>query len=234
MFNTLTSSHHCLVAADSLRLTWCTCSKFAVTTRTTCRHTAELLYYTCVTNFIVLIFGAPLLLSTHSSLAMIKHYFPASGNEFFPSERSSCFQSGFRCWFPLSGVWFFSHPFPFMVSFVLLSPFFPPLLSPLPPPLTTAKAPGDGRRALTIRLPQTRSTTRTRAPLNTNAPNLPQPPTARGVSRDLGLSRWSLCTRKAAPRTRRTTAARAKPTTAGPITALRLRGEENGFLPLGV
>lgn len=109
----------------------------------------------------------------------------------------------------------------------------PPLLSPFPPPLATPKAPGDGRRALTIRLPQTRSTTRTRAPLNTNAPNLPQHPTARGVSRDHGLSRWSLCTRKAAPRTRRTTAARTKPM-AGPITALRLRGEENGFLPLGI
>lgn len=136
MFNTLTSSHQCLVAADSLRLTWCTCSRFTVTTRTTCCHTAELLYCTCVTNFIVLIFGAPLLLSTHSSLAIIKHYFPACGNEFFPSKRSSCFQSGFQCWFPLCGVWFFSHPFPFMVSFVLLSPFFPPFCrrSPLHSP----------------------------------------------------------------------------------------------------
>lgn len=143
MFNTLTSSHHCLVAADSLRLTWCTCSRFTVTTRTTCCHTAELLDCTCVTNFIVLIFGAPLLLSTHSSLAMIKHYFPTCGNEFFPSKRSSCFLSGFQCWFPLGGVWFFSHPFPFMVSFVLLSPFSPPSVA-VPP--STRHAKGSRRR----------------------------------------------------------------------------------------
>lgn len=46
-----------------------------------------------------------------------------------------------------------------------------------PPPLKTignGKALGGGRRALTIPLPQMRSTTQTGATLNTNAPNLPQ------------------------------------------------------------
>lgn len=159
---------------------------------------------------------------------MTKHYFPTRGNEFFPSKRSSRFQSGFQCLVSTRLVFGF-----FLIRFLSWCLLFPcHLFSPTfcrrspPPPLATPKAPGDGRRALTIRPPQTRSTTRTRAPLNTNAPNLPQPPTARGVSRDLGLSRWSLCTRRAAPRTRRTTGARTKPSTAGPITAPRLRGEE--------
>lgn len=125
----------------------------------------------------------------------------------------------------------FSHA-RFLSWCLFLSPFFPPSVAATPS-LTMPKAPGDGRRALTTRLPQTRSTTRTRAPLNTNAPNLPQPPTARAVSRDLGRSRWSLCTRKAAPRTRRTTAARTNPSTVGPITVLRLHGEEKSFLNLG-
>lgn len=129
------------------------------------------------------------------------------------------------------GVQFLSHLFSFSGVCPLF--FLPPLLSPSPHSLAAPKAPGDGRRARTIRPPRTRSTTPTRAPLNTNAPNPPQPPTARAVSRDLGRSRWWRCTRKATPPTRRTSAARRNTSTAGPTTALRLRGEEAFFFRIG-
>lgn len=125
-----------------------------------------------------------------------------------------CSRRGFRWWCLLGGVYFFYSP----VTFSTL---------PSPPCLThIAKAPEDGRKALTIPLPQMRSTTQTRAPLNTNAPNLPQLPTAHGVSHDPGLSQLSPCTQNPAEQTLRMNGVRISLLTAGPITLLRLHGKE--------
>lgn len=84
------------------------------------------------------------------------------------------------------------------------------------------KAPGGGRKALTISLPQTKSTTQTRPLLNPNAPNLPQLPTAH-VTR-LEPSRWSSCIQNPAAETLRTRATGRAPSLTGLVTVLRLHG----------
>lgn len=113
------------------------------------------------------------------------------------------------------------------ISFSLL--FFPRLLYLHPlllKPIYDTKAPGGDRKALTIPLPQTRSTTQTRALLNTNAPNLPQLPIAHVISLGIGLSRWSPCVRNPAAEILRMRTTRETPSTTGPTTVLRLHGKE--------
>lgn len=72
--------------------------------------------------------------------------------------------------------WCFSWCYSFMAFFLSSTPLpqriHPPLHLPKLKPIHNTKALGDGRRALTIPLPQMRSTTQTRALLKTNAPNL--------------------------------------------------------------
>lgn len=97
-------------------------------------------------------------------------------------------------------------------------------------PIHDAKVPGDDKKALTIPLPLMRSTTQTRAHLNTNAPNLPQLPTVRGLSPVLGLSRWSPWVPNPAAEILRMTIEREKLTTTGPTTVQRLHGREFFFL----
>lgn len=122
------------------------------------------------------------------------------------------------------------------VFYFFLPVFFDGLCFPLPffqlscllchtlKPFHDTKAPGDDRKALTIPLPQMRSTTQARAFLNTNAPNLPQLFTAPGLNPGLGLIRWSPCAQNPAEIQGMKTV-REKLFTIGPITARRLHGK---------
>lgn len=112
--------------------------------------------------------------------------------------------------------------FPWHYS-LMVSPLFCPHLLLLKP-IHDAKAPGDDRKALTIPLPQMRSTTQTRALLNTNAPNLPQLLMALAVH--LGPSRWSPCVPKPAAEILKRRRMRERRTTTGPPTVQRLHGME--------
>lgn len=69
------------------------------------------------------------------------------------------------------------------------------------------------------------SMTQSRALLKTNAPNL-QLSTARVLSLEPDLSPWSPCIQNRAAKNRRTTNVKEKLSTTGPITVLRLHGNE--------
>lgn len=136
-----------------------------------------------------------------------------------------CLCSGERCLLKtsedLSGAVLYSLMVYFLLSNLLLYPH-PPRLKPIHNP----KAPGEDRKALTMPLPQMKSTTQTRALLNTNAPNLPQLPTALEVSLDHGLSLWSPYAPNLDPETLRRRPRRETPSITGPTTALRLHGKK--------
>lgn len=96
--------------------------------------------------------------------------------------------------------------------------FSPPNFSSPLKTIGNGKALGGGRRALTILLPQMRSTTQTGATLNTNAPNLPQLFKVHAVS-----LWWRGIPSPTAETLKRKSRERAS--TAGPPTVLRSLGK---------